>query len=460
MIKLLKTRLKFGLILLAFVMPFALKALPARADTCCPLEGQCSTGCACISQAESQTTIQHLWKETDKTIQHIKNEFSFQREWMVKVMFEQKILPSLMLFTEQITAMAMHQVLVIGTFMDAKHQLETQRLFQQMTAEAHKDYQPSEGMCAFGTNVRSLAASDRNADLTEIALAKRAQQRELLSGDAVAGGGETSDILSRLQQFRTLYCDKADNGRGLDKLCPNASSDKGRMNNDVNYSATLDAPLTLKLDYTSGGDGDHAANKHSQNVSADEEDIFALEANLYAHNVAPPFAPQDLVGDDGKQNINGLSRYMDIRALAAKRSVAQNSFAAIAAMKSQGAPEVQPYLYAVVKEMGISDADEIKTYLGDRPSYYAQMEVLTKKLYQNPTFYTELYDKPANVSRKEVAMQAIGLMQRRDMYRSMLRSESILSVMLETALADQQDSVTNQIRDLKESGDPLIKLPD
>src|SRR5690606_22562062 len=119
--------------------------------------------------------------------------------------------------------------------------------------------------------------------------------------------------------------------------------------------------------------------------------------------------------------------------------------------------EVQPYLYALVKEMGITDENELKKYLGERPSYYAQMEVLTKKLYQNPNFYTELYDKPANVERKNVSMKALELMQKRDIYRSILRSEAILSVMLETALADEQSRVDNEINALPEDG-KLINL--
>ena len=72
------------------------------------------------------------------------------------------------------------------------------------------------------------------------------------------------------------------------------------------------------------------------------------------------------------------------------------------------------------------------------------MEVLTKKLYQNPSFYTELYDKPANVERKRVALQAIDLMQKRDIYQSLLRSESILSLMLETDVMAEQDSIINK----------------
>jgi hypothetical protein len=149
---------------------------------------------------------------------------------------------------------------------------------------------------------------------------------------------------------------------------------------------------------------------------------------------------------------------MNIRALTAKRSVARNSFASVAAMKAQGEKDVQPYLFALVKEMGITDEEELKKYLGERPSYYAQMEILTKKLYQNPSFYTDLYDKPANVERKNVSMQAIELMQRRDIYRSSLRTEAILAVMLETALIEQQESVSAQIDRLPSSGE-LITLP-
>lgn len=406
----------------------------------------------CAAEGIAETNKQE--KYTDKPYDQggfTENEFVIHREWMVKVFFEAHILPALMLFAEQITAMAMHQVSVIGAFLDAKHQMETQRLFQQMMAQAHKDYHPSEGMCVFGTNMRSLAASDRNMDLSAATFAARGVQRELLAKDAVATNGSSTDILSRLKQFRDIYCNPKDNGKGLENLCP-SPMDATRTNKDIDYTATFDAPLTLKVDFTQDGNIDHQDNKHVQTLSGDEEDIIALSANLYAHNVAP-YIPLSLLSKKrGILNQEGMAHYMNIRAIAAKRSVARNTFASIMAMKSQGEKEVQPYLFALVKEMGITDEEELKKYLGDRPSYYAQMEILTKKLYQNPNFYTELYDKPANVERKNVSMKAIELMQKRDIYRSILRSEAILSVMLETALADEQSRITNEINSLPEDG--------
>ena len=433
-----------GIVCLSF---FSTRSYACPCPACASHVSTCSSGCSCISEKEKEVTIKHL-----------KDEFVSHREWMVKEFFEKHILPALMLYAEQITAMAMQQVVGIGMILDAKHQLETQRLFQEMTARAHKDYHPSEGVCTFGTNVRSLAASDRNTDLTAAGISARNIQRELLSGDAVAAVGASSDILSRVAQFRNLYCHEGDNANGLKLFCPQGSKDIGRVNKDIDFTRTFDAPLTLMLDFTSEGNPDHQKNQHNKSVSPDEEDVFALSANLYAHNVPPVIAPSFLVDDNGVPRAQGVFHYMNIRALAAKRSVARNSFASVAAMKAQGEKEVQPYLYALVKEMGITDQQELEKYLGERPSYYAQMEILTKKLYQNPSFYTDLYDKPANVERKNVSMQAIELMQRRDIYRSSLRTEAILAVMLETALTEQQNSVSAQIDRLPNSGE-LITLP-
>ena len=169
-----------------------------------------------------------------------------------------------------------------------------------------------------------------------------------------------------------------------------------------------------------------------------------MAANLYSHNIASGIEPEKLgYAAENRVRTSSTEKYLDLRAIYAKRSVAQNSFAALVAMRTAGDPGSAPYVKAVMRELGIADTAEIEKLLGVNPSYFAQMEVLTKKLYQNPMFYTELYDKPANIERKGAALQAIGLMQDRDLYNSLIRSEAVMSVLIETQLEREQEKITN-----------------
>jgi hypothetical protein len=80
------------------------------------------------------------------------------------------------------------------------------------------------------------------------------------------------------------------------------------------------------------------------------------------------------------------------------------------------------------------------------------MQILTKRIYQQPDFFVDLVDHPANTERKKVAMQAIGLMQNFDMWQSHLRTEAMLSVMLEMEIMKAQEEVQNRINKLKPGG--------
>jgi len=382
---------------------------------------RCGQG-QCVCQSDN---------ETPQTKKHITDEFIQHREWLVKMVFEAHLLPAMMLMSEQISTIAFHQVFVIGTFFDAKHQMETQRLLAAKQADLHKTYHPSVGMCEFGTNTRSIAASDRKADITQIAMATRATQRQVLSGDSLSAGGADSDLRSRLDQLQKRYCNPGDMNNGFQDFCE--GSDAKFFNSDIDYTTFIDQQKTLNVDFT------------DSNVPDDEEAVLALSANLYGHYTMPRI-PENLMADEngditGRQS--GAFTYMNLRALAAKRSVAQAAFAAQVAMRSSGEDSVKPYIENMLKEMGVKK-DDIDPMLKEKPSYNMQMELLTKKIYQQPKFYSNLYDKPINVDRQNVSMQAIGMMQRRDMYRSMLRSEAIAAVLLETKLKVKEDLYSNE----------------
>ena len=91
-------------------------------------------------------------------------------------------------------------------------------------------------------------------------------------------------------------------------------------------------------------------------------------------------------------------------------------------------------LWNVFQTFGWCFHQDAQRLVGENPSYFAQMEVLTKRIYQDPRFFAELYDKPANVERQRAAMRGINLAQQNDLLGVLHRREMLLSVLLELKL--------------------------
>ncbi|MCB9990141.1 MAG: hypothetical protein H6867_02025 [Rhodospirillales bacterium] len=417
---------------------------------CCPCPG-----CNQCVFPQRDATIAHIQTEHNTTRNFITQQFRFHQNWLFGAntfyggardsFFELHVLPALMMMTEQLVTTGMEQMFILGTFFDAKIQLETQRLFQEKEAEAHKDYHPSFGMCVIGTNVRSMAAADRNGEYTSYVLSQRSQDRQLGIYSGQAAYSAEMDRRGRIEQFKKRYCDTDNNSQDLTELCDAGKAPAATVNSDIDYMRTVDMNRTLNIDFTD----DVATN--------DEIDVLALASNLFSHEVMNKtnWTTGEMESAEGP--------YLDLRSIVAKRSVAENSFNAIIGLKAQGTPiSEQTILFTekVLEQFGVNDGDDrlrmIGGVLGDRetpnrrPSYFAQLEVLAQKIYQDPEFYTNLYDKPANVQRKEVAMQAINLMLERDMYKNELRSEMALSIWLEMELMKYQTDIQNRLSSLKE----------
>lgn len=366
--------------------------------------------------------------------EHVSNEFKSHREWFVNDYFLQNILPAMQLMAMQLTSTAMAQVQAIGMFFDAKHQLETQRIFQVLTAKAHAAYLPNVGVCAYGTGLRSLAASQRKADLAHSVVATRMMDRQLLSGDNLADG-QGSDKKSRIRDFIAKYCNPKDNGNGLARFCTGSAATADRYNKDVNYTLTVENKLTLETDFSA---------TDPNNPSADEEDIFALSANLFAHDTLP-FMGARMLADGNEETKAAAATYIiELRSLAAKRSVAQNSFAALVGMRSAGDASAAPYLKSLLRDMGVSDTD-IEEIAGENPSELATIEILTKYALQDPAFYENLQTSPENVERMGAILQAVGLMQDRMIFEGLQREEAILATYLETKLLDEHRRVSGRL---------------
>jgi hypothetical protein len=392
----------------------------------------------------SFNTLQTTWLENDWFQNQIINDLYGQR--ILVDLWQNNIRLALRNMTAQLIAANVQMTGAIGGMMDAQTFNRTKLEIQTLHAQAVKDYTPGENLCRFGTNTRSLATATERMRTTYIAMAEMAQQRQLGTRGGSADVGPTMDRKARLDQFKRLYCDPADNNGDLRPLCYDGAtptSIPARFNKDINYTRTIDTRNTLDLDFANNGS------------TADEEDVIALSSNLYGHDVFSRLTEINFRAASG--NDANKAKYLDIRQLVALRNVAQSSFNNVVAMRGRGGAGTATFMRSALQEMGMSEP-EARQYLSGatgtsataagEPSYYAQMEILTKKLYQNPNFYTNLIDKPANVDRQHAAMEAFGLMQDRDIFQSIQRQEMLLSLLLEMKVRKEQDEVTRKLKQL------------
>ena len=456
-----------------FTLALIVSYYPQKAHAIC-------VGCPCTNDADNYTEQEHIIPQHDETEEHIIAEFDEWEDWLLNEAFMLYILPGLMMLTHQISNVAMWQMFILGTLFDAKNQLETQQVFRVLAAEAHHNYHPSVEVCEVATQMRSLAATERYTKYNAYAMSQRAQDRHLGQTYAAGSPGEHMDKLNRLEQFKKYYCDIRDINFNMSYFCakqtppapvafpggitqPPAAAEVARVNIDINYNRLVDFPHTLDVDYC---DRILASAAFPYDFTCDpiltdtEEDLFSLADNLYEHDILSRIHE---------------SEFLNTRSIAAKRSVAENSFNVIAGLKSLGSPnytaaggplldeygvettyseETATYMQVILLQLGLAPGPDMDEFLlSTRPSYYAQMEILTKKMFQRPEFYTGLYDTEANIKRKSITLQAIDLMQDLDTFKSHLRTEMMLSILLELEVMEYQEMVENTIGLQRGSGD-------
>ncbi|NCC22858.1 MAG: hypothetical protein EOM26_10425 [Alphaproteobacteria bacterium] len=346
---------------------------------------------------------------------------------------------AIMAMTQQFSVLMVQQAQVIGAFFDAKEQLEVQRWIQMKSAEAHRDYHPSYQICYYGTFSQDFTNLMRATELSARALNSYFLDREI--GPAFQQGGmpqgsgapasQAQDYLTRLQQFRTRYCDSDENGpTGLELMCDEPAP--AHVSDDINYTRFSSAK-TLDIDFEDTGNTDT------------ETDLLAMGKYLFAHEVLSRPSQADIYDDTNDIRLEGARALLDMRTVSAIRSVIRDSFSQITALKTPGAGLTTQFVTAYLEGMDL-DADAIEELIGPDPSEAALLNVLMVKMPQNPNFYTETYDTETNVERVRAAMQAVDNMGAREAFESVLRREMTLSMRLELRLRDLQDDVDSDIQ--------------
>ncbi len=396
-------------------------------------------------ETEFSAAARHLQSETAANTRHatatalVKSEFIGLENWILNSFFMSYLKPTLDSMRDAIISTLKEQDFVESRMVDHKTATDYTMALDKENAEIVKEYKPSEEVCRLGTLSASIASTEDKAGNMKKFLAKQSVARDTLKEGDTSSQGNANDQFSRGDIYRRYHCDPNSFGAAARSLCPKGVEVRGYENMDIDYTSFIETEPTLNLN----SEDDKLPDR--KGITPDESTIRAMSANLYANQVFDLIEPEVI-----------RANMLDIRSVLAKRNVARNSFNVIASMKATGGDQskyVAPFARKQLIDLGFGNDktsakevhDDMNRKAGLNPSYDAQMEILTKKLYQNPQFFVNTGDTPANLQRMQVSMQAISLMQDRDIFESLLRSEMVLSVLLELEVEKAQTQLKSRL---------------
>lgn len=398
-----------------------------------PYIGYCGqdgkTCCSC------ETTRDNLANELDR----------HRREYVVGTYWTDTVYPGLRTVLNNIVASIVGQSTSLGGFIEAQNNVNTLASQQKLQAEAVNKFTPSEALCRYGSLSGSLAADDIRARGNQQALARINIRRDLGAEGTAGEAGRAGDVSARMNNFMSEYCDEGSNNNALGLMCGTSANRKRdissipadqRYNRDIDYTQTIEARPTLDTDFTSTA----AA---SAQVQAGQQDVISLGQNLYGSS---QLSERPTEGD--MKDVDNQLLYMKTRSLTGIRGVAQNSYAAIAGMRARGSGKSANYINATLRSLGLPD-QQIKHLMSENPSYFAQMEILTKKIYQSPAYYVNLMDSRTNVKRQTTSLESLQLMQDRDIYQSTQRSEMLLALLVQLQARRVLSATTTDINTIR-----------
>ena len=328
---------------------------------------------------------------------------------------------------------ALFRIAAWGAFIDASILNDTLKDLGILAAQSTQAYTPSEQICKIGTLTRALSASEARVDNDRLVLGELGLAKNLGRKSSISAAGSGQESKARLQEVVEQFCDLKTNNNGMKELCQTATPVKDlQLNRDIDYTRLMGNGVTINADLTDSG------------LTQDESNLIALSHYLYGHK-----QPSERLSKDQFQSSGGQNLYAEYRSVAAKRAAAQNSYNTLAAMKMAGSGGSDAYIKNVLSYIGMSATDvdvfvgaKNPDYAAVKSSYNAQMNLLTKQIYQDPSFYANLMDSKANVKRTSAALQGIGLMQQRDTYKSMARSEMLAALLVELEARKIANNVT------------------
>tara|TARA_R110002124_G_scaffold149220_1_gene315194 strand:- start:360662 stop:362476 length:1815 start_codon:yes stop_codon:yes gene_type:complete len=322
----------------------------------------------------------------------------------------------------------------VGAILDGYVGSVTQREMQVLQAQSTQRYKPSVSVCKFPSVGKSISRASYAARAQSQIFAKYMQDYDMKHSDSAGAMISNHRSADYIQKFRTRYCNAQQNGTdGLKNFCTGTGADKQHVNHDINFPYFFSTLQGNKVNLIDAQDLTDATSNDNQSLSDGEVDLFLLTHNLFDSNIRQ--YPESII-----KTTEGERAITDLRSLQAIRNVAKNSFATLVGNRASGSSlGNNEQILKVLETLGASNVPE-NYGLSDKGgvSYDAIMEALTKKLYQDPAFYANLYDSPENVARQKAAIKAIQLMQGWDVVKALHRREMLLSMLVEVKLRKKQ----------------------
>lgn len=351
------------------------------------------------------------------TEQVIKTYFYNTRDALEKWMyndFADMIIKSMQKQSQQVTLNQKEAVIASGAKEDAVTANNHTRLHALSQSDKALSLTPDAALCRDASAVRTLVGVEAAATATQNEAAERLTAYHSYTAGSSAARGEGWEKEARINTARNLYIDPRDHGGAVQGMDVTEGGGQKRINNDLDFARMVGQPLTV--DTTRGG----------------MDDLMALSQNLYGNEMFYDINPDRL-----------NAQLFDLRQIQAKRNVLLNSFMAQVGLKAKGHSDVTPQTIAAFQQLGLPQA-VIDRDLKGRPSYYALMEVITKRQYQDANFYAGLIKNPAAQDRSAATMRAFTNMQMRDMVQSLQRQEVLYAMLLELRLLKRQEIVKAQ----------------
>ncbi|MES2728917.1 MAG: hypothetical protein V4621_02310 [Pseudomonadota bacterium] len=339
--------------------------------------------------------------------EYVRDFFTDTKDFYLSDFVTEFVEPALKKKTQQVVSSDQQENNAEGAIADATQANEQATEIGIAQAETALDYAPHPLIGQMATYSRGLALAS-----------ERMRQSRLVRGDAgtadllaasgtltAKGGGAVEDW--RLKNLKDLYIDPDQQGGYLRKL---VHGDE-RVNRDLDVARSLVGRNTLDLNF------------EDTTLSEDEQDFLALKENLASSAAMENSRMRDLATTDA-----ALTDLPELLSLTARRSLIDRTINTIAGMRARGSDVSAPEMQALLRQLGYADDSPEMQDITGQASYEAHMDILTRRVFQNPNMYVNLIANPTALRRILVSQNAVRNMQQYDMYATTTRAEDLTAL--------------------------------